>query len=91
MLISMNLLLTEHHLEELMKDKVHIRIILVSLDHFTSLNKTDGSIQRNRFILDVMEVFILLQYSLVRKSIVFKCFFKQTFDKINFRGCKYGI
>ena len=76
----MNLLLTELLLEELMKDKVHIRIILVSLDCFMSLNKTDGSIQRNRFILDVMEVFILLQYSLVRKSI-FKILFKQTFDK----------
>ena len=81
----MSLLLTELLLGELMKDKVHIRIILVSLDCFMSLNKTDGSIQRNRFILDVMEVFILLQCSLVRKSKVFKCFFKQTFYK-NFRG-----
>ena len=66
----MNLSLMALRLEELTKDKVHIRIILVSLDHFMSLNKTDGSIQRNRFILDVMEVFILLQYSLVSKSIV---------------------
>ena len=45
-----------------------IRIILVSFDCFINPNKTDGSIQRNRFILDVMEVFILLQYYLVRES-----------------------
>ena len=66
----MNLSLMALRLEELTKDEVHIRIISVSFDYFMSPNKTDGSIQRNRFILDVMEVFILLQYSLVSKSIV---------------------